>query len=157
GARPLVQAARRAGHMVVIADEQPVADRLGADLAVPGGEALAESVRMLQGDGCSVVLVCADDPAALRAADCGIGMIVDDAVPWSADLLADSDLEAPRLVVEASAVAYEVSRQSLALALGGSSLGAILALSMPMPGASARALTAVNVAALVAEANGVRA
>src|SRR5438128_6384786 len=133
GARPLVQAARRAGHMVVIADEQPVADRLGADLAVPGGEALAESVRMLQGDGCSVVLVCADDPAALRAADCGIGMIVDDAVPWSADLLANSDLEAARLVVEASAVAYEVSRQSVALALGGSSLGAILALSMPMP------------------------
>ena len=103
------------------------------------------------------MLVCADDPAALRAADCGIGMIVDDAVPWSADLLADSDLEATRLVVEASAVAYEVSRQSVALALGGSSLGAILALSMPMPGASARALTAVNVAALVAEANGVRA
>jgi cation-transporting ATPase I len=157
GAVTLVATARRAGHMVAIAGDEQLADRLGADISVPSGAALAESVQMLQTDGCSVALVCGDDPRALASADCAIGIVLGDRVPWAAHLLTEHTLEGARLVIEASGVAYEVSRQNVALALGGSSLGTVMALSMPMPGATARAMTAVNLAALLAEANGLRA
>jgi cation-transporting ATPase I len=153
GAVPLVDAARRAGYAVVIEGEPWIARRLDAD--VLGGGSLVDSVRRLQHEGHGVALVAGVDPVALQAADCGIGL-VDGDLPWAADLVA-WDLDAARLIVEAAGVAYEVSRQSVAISLGGSSVGSVLALTGPAASAGRRAMAAVNVAALIAQANAIRA
>jgi cation-transporting P-type ATPase I len=153
GAEPLVDTARRAGYAVVIAGEQWIAQRLDAD--VIGGGSLVNSVRRLQHEGHGVALVSRTDPNALRVADCGIGL-VDGALPWAADLVV-WDLEAARLTLEAAGVAYEVSRQSVAISLGGASVGSVLALTGLPAGSGRRAMAAVNVAALLAQANAIRA
>lgn len=151
----IVHAARRAGYMVVIAGDAAYGDRLGANLVFGPDKPLTDAVQMLQADGCVVALVCGDDATALHMSDCGIG-VMGEVVPWNADILA-GDLEAARLLIDAAGVAHEVSRQSVALALGGTSLGSIMALTVPAPGAAGRAMTAVNVATLLAQANAVRA
>jgi cation-transporting P-type ATPase I len=153
GAESLIEAARRAGYAVVIAGEPWVARRLDVD--VIAGGTLTDAVRRLQHEGRGVALVSGTDPDALRTADCGIGL-VDGALPWAADLVA-WDLDAAGLTVEAAGVAYEVSRQSVAIALGGSSVGSLLALTGPPAGAGRRAMASVNVAALLAQANAIRA
>ncbi len=158
-AASLVAAARHAEHMVAVAGgDLALVERLGADLLVDGGPHLHGAVRTMQADGCVVALISATNADALRAADCGIGVTPPSgAVSWTADLLCGSDLADAHLVVEAMTVAHEVSRQSAALALAGSSLAAPLVLTGPPGRAAGRALNAVNAAALLAMANGLRA
>ncbi|MDQ3569131.1 MAG: HAD-IC family P-type ATPase [Actinomycetota bacterium] len=158
-AASLVEAARHSEQMVAVAGgDLRLVERLGADLLVDGGPHLYEAVRSMQADGCVVALISATNADALQAADCGIGVTPPSgAVSWTADLLCGSDLADAHLVVEAMTVAHEVSRQSAALALAGSSLAAPLALTGPPGRAAGRALNTVNVAALLAMANGVRA
>jgi cation-transporting P-type ATPase I len=90
-------------------------------------------------------------------ADCSLGLLDREGPPWAAHLLAtEAGLEDAVVLVEAAATAHEVSRQSAALALGGSGTGALLGAVSTQP-AARQALAAVNVAALAAMANGVRA
>ncbi|MDQ6697761.1 MAG: HAD-IC family P-type ATPase [Actinomycetota bacterium] len=153
----LVRAARDSSLMIAVAGRDlGLLDEVGGDLLVDGGDGLEESVRMLQGDGCSVALVCARQPRALRAADCAIEVVQGDAPVWSGDLMVFDGLEQAAFVVEATGVAHEVSRQSVALALAGSSLGSVLAITGDGAAAS-RAMTAVSGAALAAVINGTRA
>ncbi|HEX5367531.1 MAG TPA: HAD-IC family P-type ATPase [Acidimicrobiales bacterium] len=157
-ARTLARAARDAGHMVAVAGSPGLADRLGAHLQVEGGDGpdgLLASVRMLQADGCGVALLAATDGDALSAADLGLGLVGAD-VPWHADVLVH-DLAGAGLVVDALAVAHDVSRQSAAIALGGTAVGGVLALTSLPARAAARVTASVNGAALGALANGVRA
>ncbi|HET6952972.1 MAG TPA: HAD-IC family P-type ATPase, partial [Acidimicrobiales bacterium] len=154
----LAGAARDAGHMLAVAGSEELAARLGAHLRVDGGagpDGLAASVRMMQEDGCGVALLAAGDDPALAAADLGIGL-VGAHVPWSADILVP-DLAAAALVLDAPAVAHDVSRQSAAMALAGSAVGGTLALTSLPWRASARAMASVNGAAIGALANGTRA
>jgi cation-transporting P-type ATPase I len=153
GAAHLVQAARSAGHLVAIAGEPWIGRRFGADVVLESTS--VDGVRALQSDGHGVALISATDPDALQVADCGIGLALD-GIPWAADLVG-WDLEAARLGIEAAGVAYEVSRQSVAISLGGASVGSVLAFAGPARGAARRAMTAVNVAALFAQVNAVRA
>ncbi|MBV8302599.1 MAG: hypothetical protein JOZ04_00200, partial [Acidimicrobiia bacterium] len=162
GVRPvaaaIVASARSAGHMIVVAGDQGVAAELDADLHVDGGQGLAGAVRQMQGDGCVVALMANGDDNALAAADCGIGVWAGDGpVPWGADVIVGDDLAAALFLVDAVSVAHELSRQSVALALGGASVAGVLALVLPPRLATARAMTAVNVAALAAQANATRA
>jgi cation-transporting ATPase I len=161
----LVTVAHRAGLMVAVASDDPgLVGLLGADLLVPGGKKLTESVRMLQGDGCVIGLV-SGPHAALAAADCGIGLIDGDGnVPWAADLVCGIHDEQPLrgmddavFVVDAVDVAHEVSRQSATLAVTGSAVASVLALISPTPSTGSRAMLAVNGASLVAMVNGTRA
>lgn len=154
-AADLAAAARSAGAIVVVAGPRSSADSLGADLHVAGGDDLAASVRMLQDDGCGVALLAGGDTPALAAADVGIGL-VGDVVPWGAHLLV-ADLATAALVLDAMAVAHQVSRQSAALALTGSAVGGMFALTSTPARAAGRALAAVNGAALASLANGTRA
>jgi cation-transporting ATPase I len=157
GARELVDAAHDADYMVVLTGDAGPADGLGADLVMDGGDRLDQSLRTLKDDGCGVLLVSRSHSPALRMADCSLGLLDGKRPPWAAHLLAtEAGLEDAVWLVEAAATAHEVSRQSAALAMGGSGTGALLgALSRrPAPG---QALAAVNVAALAAMANGVRA
>lgn len=138
--------------MVAVSGDDALVERLGADLRLDGD--LVDDVRMLQEDGCGVALLAAD-PAGLAAADLGV-CLREGGVTWAADV-ACAGMADVAVLVTAAAVAHQVSRQSAALALGGSSVGALLGLAVPAPAAGTRALTAVNVAALVAQANAARA
>ncbi|MBV8981494.1 MAG: HAD-IC family P-type ATPase [Acidimicrobiia bacterium] len=162
GLRPvaaaMVSAARHAGHMVAVAGDPDLAAELGADLELDGGDDLAAAVREMQADGCTVALVCGQDHNALAAADCGIGVWPGRGpVPWAADVIVGEDLASAAFLINAMGVAHELSRQSVALALGGSSVAGVLALVLPRRLATARAMAAVNVAALAAQANATRA
>jgi len=156
GWQAVVDAARRAGLMVAIAgDELGLVDRFGAHLLVAGGDRLVESIRMLQGDGCGVVLVGGGAPGPLLAADCSIGLRTRSPAP-AADIVA-SDLATAAMVVEAVAVAREVSQLSARLGLAGSLLGILLG-NVAAPGRSvAQAMAGTNLAALAAMAVGARA
>lgn len=157
GWQVLVRAARRAGHMVAIAGDDPgMVGRFHADMLVGGGKGLCASVRMLQADGCGVLLVAGPVHDALEAADCAIGLIVDDTVPWGADIVA-KDLSTAVFLIEASTMARAVSRQSANLAVAGTAGGSVLGLALDPSRAASSAMSSVNLAALAAVANGVRA
>ncbi|MDQ6945904.1 MAG: cation-translocating P-type ATPase, partial [Actinomycetota bacterium] len=158
-AHALVRLARREGHMVAVAgSDQSVVHGLDADLSVDGGTGLADSVRMLQSDGCSVLLVAGPEPAALMAADCSMeASIPGTPVTMAGHLLAAQTLEDACFLVEASGAARHASRQATAVALIGSGLATINALTGPANAAPSRAMTAVNVAGMVSLANGTRA
>ena len=157
GWQVLVRVARRAGHMIAIAgDDLGLVDRFHADMLVDGGKDLCGAVRMLQADGCGVLLVAGPVHDALEAADCAIGLVVDDVVPWSADVVA-KDLSTAVFLIEASAVARSVSHESANLAVAGTAGGALLGLALDPSRAASSAISSVNLAALAAIANGVRA
>ncbi|MCU1453545.1 MAG: family hydrolase, partial [Acidimicrobiales bacterium] len=148
----MVDAAHDAGWMTAALGDDVLVAALGADLRLDD-DALS-SVRMLQEDGCVVALV-SPDATALAAADVAVGLLPDGAVPWSADVICPAPADALRLI-EIGAVAHEVSRQSAAFALAGSSVAVVLGLSTPRPEGARRAHLAVNVASLAAQANGLR-
>ncbi|MFZ5850399.1 MAG: HAD-IC family P-type ATPase [Actinomycetota bacterium] len=150
-AEALVAAARRLGRVVVAGR---LGRRLGAEQVRPGR--LAAAVRDLQRQGHGVLLVAAADDAALRAADCAVGVLTPDRhPPWGADLLCGPGLEPAWRVLEGAVLAREVSARSARLALVGSVAGGLVAAAGPARGALRRALVPVNVAALVAMAAGV--
>ncbi|MDM4721677.1 HAD-IC family P-type ATPase [Micromonospora sp. WMMA1363] len=154
GANILPTAARRAGLRLVVAGDEP--DRYDfADASLPGGDRLAGTVRQLQRDGAVVMLV-SDDRLALGAADCGLGAASDeDLPPWGAHLLVGTDPRVAALVVEAVGVARRMTVQNIRLALAGTGLGALSALTAATELLPIRTLAAVNGTAALAFANGV--
>ena len=149
-AEALVEAVVADGHMLVVAGiRDGVARRVGPDRAVAGGRRLASAVRELQAEGRAVAVI-GRNPAALGAADCGIGLLRPDQVPpWAADMLVGPGLEDACLVVEALTVARQTSRTSAILAATGSAVGAVGALVGPSEQAAQRTMLAVNGAAMV--------
>jgi cation-transporting ATPase I len=150
----LLAAAGRAGELVVAGIGSGLGDRLGCR-SVRGGTRLAEAVRELQREGRGVALVAARGGAALAAADCGIGVLVDGhPAPWGAHVLAGPGLAEVHLLLEALAAARAVSRRGAQVAAGGSVVGALLALAMPALAARERAQLGVHGAALAGIATG---
>lgn len=159
-AEELLASARAAGLRVVVATEAATPASV-SDLAatvIPGGAALADGVRVLQREGRVVLLVAEETSPALRVADCGIGLVRSGrhTPPWSAHLLAGATLDDARVVVEACAAARETSRQSVTIAEAGAGAGLVLAFGGLRWRATTRVMTAVNLATLVAMANGIR-
>ncbi|MEO3815099.1 cation-translocating P-type ATPase [Plantactinospora sp. B24E8] len=156
GIDALPAAGRRAGLRLLVAGTEADRDRYGfADGLLPGGPELATSIRSLQRDHAMVALVSAD-PRALAAADCGLGVWhPDNSPPWGAHLLVGTDLTVAALVVEAAGLARTVARQSIALAGGGSALGAIAAFTSAPAQLPNRSMMAVNAAAGLALGHGV--
>ncbi|MEU2613870.1 HAD-IC family P-type ATPase [Micromonospora sp. NPDC007271] len=150
----LPAAARQAGLRLVIAGDDD--ERYGfADLVVPGGPGLAESVHALQRDG-AVVMVVSGDRAALGAADCGLGVAgPDDLPPWGAHLLVGDDLRIPALLIDAAGVARRMTRQNIRIAMAGSGLGALNAFTADPAHLPGRTLAAINGAGALAFAHGV--
>jgi cation-transporting ATPase I len=156
----LVRAARRHGHMVAIAHAGAKAPPgVDVDLVVPPGDGLGPAISDMQQDGCVVALVAPGGPSnveALRAADVGLELPCWDGAAWSGDIILN-EVDDSAFVFDAIASAREVSRQSVALSAIGSGLGALVSLG-GLPGqAAGRASSAVNLAAMAAMANGIRA
>lgn len=158
GLEELIQAAHHASMRVVLASDDPdVLGAVPADDTLAGGDELWRGVRALQREGRVVCVVTQGDQRALDVADVGVALIKDGAeVPWSAHIVADDDLSEVRLLIEAASVARMVSRQSVNIALGAASLGALASVIGILPMTTARVMTIVNVASLVSMANGYR-
>jgi cation-transporting ATPase I len=147
-AAQLVASARGVGHVVIAGATSGLGTRLGVDSVVAGGTHLATELRRLQHDGRVVALVTTHGDAALRTADCGIGILAESlSVPWGAHLLCGPGLAQGLRILDAVAAARATSRRGSQIALGGSVAGGILALAGPARGATGRALLAVNGAA----------
>ncbi|MEU9505596.1 HAD-IC family P-type ATPase [Micromonospora sp. NPDC048170] len=154
GLDALPTAARQAGLRLVVAGDDE--RRYGfADAHLPGRDRLTDSVRALQRDG-AVVMVVSADSAALAVADCGLGLSApEDLPPWGAHLLVGADLPVVALVIEATGVARRMTRQNIGLAMAGTGLGALGALTAAPAQLPGRAVAAVNGAAALAFAHGV--
>jgi cation-transporting P-type ATPase I len=152
----IVHCAHEAGLRVVLSglDGEP-AVRADADDRIDGSEGLAKGIRRLQGEGAGVAAVTRDG-AGLRAADCGIGLGVDGEVPWEADFLC-VDAAQVCFLLDAVAVAHEVSQQSATVSLATSGTGAALSVLSTPAQAARSAMGAVNTGAALAMANGLRA
>lgn len=154
GVDGLPAAARHAGLRLVVAGDDEHRYRF-ADAVLPGGDRLAESIRSLQRDGATVMLV-SGDRTALGAADCGLGMYgPDDLPPWGAHLLVGTDLRVAALLIEAAGMARRMTRQNIRLAMAGTGLAALNAFTAPPQQLPGRSLLAVNGAAALAFGNGV--
>jgi cation-transporting ATPase I len=150
-AAALIEAVRTAAQDLVIAGKSsPWAAHLAPDLTVAGGRALARSVRELQAEGRVVALVSGRPGSALMSADCGIGIVhaQEQHPPWGADLICMALADAPA-VIDATRLARTAGREASVISAAGSLAGSLLALG-PLPGAGRRAVTAVQVATLVA-------
>jgi cation-transporting ATPase I len=157
GAEEMIAVARRLGMRVVVAGP-------GNRFRVDGVEGvpevdleLAHRVRELQHAGKVVAVVAVGDDAVLAAGDCSIGLVRGAAAPpWAAHVVAGSDLSIPLFLVTAISAAHAATEQSVSLAMVGAGTGVFLAFGGLVPGTTHRATTAVNVAALMAMANGTR-
>jgi len=149
-AADLAAAIQRAGHLLAVAGDRGVAAALGADRVVGDGEHLARSIRALQAEDRVVALVSTRPGAALRAADCGIGVVGTKEAhpPWGADLLCIHLAEAAT-IVDITRLARTASRQAVAVAAAGSVAASLLAIS-PLPGAGRRAMVVVQLSTLAA-------
>jgi cation-transporting P-type ATPase I len=153
----VVSAIRRAGHRFVVAGRKGAAgQQLGADARIRRGRGMVEDLRSLQAEGAVVLAIARGNAAALGAADVAVGLVRKRSgrPPWTADLLCGAELADAAFIIDATAVAAEVSRRSALLALGGSSLGAVVALTARNPNAARRGFLMVNGAGAVAMAAG---
>ncbi len=154
-AEELIEAGRRIGRLAIAGVGSGLDRRFAVDATVAGGSHLATSLRALQQDGRVVALVAGKGDAALRTADCGIGVIADGhPVPWGAHLVCGPGLAHAVRILDAVTAARTVSRRGSLISLWGSGAGALLALAGPPRTATTRALLAVNTAAGAAVAAG---
>ncbi len=154
-AQSLATAAAATGRLLVAGERSGLAERLGAEGALPAGTHLAGAIRQEQAGGHAVALVAHRGDAALRAADCGIGVLREGQdPPWGADLLCGPELGPACRILDAATAARTVSQQGTLVALYGSVAAALLALAGPRRGATTRALIGVNGAAAAGMALG---
>lgn len=158
GLEELVDSAHEAGMKVIVASSDPeILQTIPADETLPPGDDLWRGVRQLQREGHVVCVVSQGDSRALDAADLAVALAVDGAkTPWSAHVVTGSELEDVRFLIEAARTARIASRQSVNVALGAATLGAIASVGRILPITTNRVLTIVNVASLVSMASGVR-
>ncbi len=158
GIDELIAAAHDA-HMrvVVAANDDAVLQGLPADDTIPEGEGMARGIRRLQREGRTICLVATGDASGLPVADVGIGLTrKGESVPWGADLICSDDLSDVRFIIEACVTARRISKQSVNIALGAASVGALVSAGGLLPMTTQRVIAVVNVASLVSMANGVR-
>jgi cation-transporting P-type ATPase I len=166
---PLLQIAHRTGARVVLRHVAGTQD-LAASVAAshPSGTPLLKLVRDLRADRGPVLLITAlhrdfastDTLAALAIAD--VGVALDDpraATPWSADVITGTDLAAAVRILSALPAARQVSRSSVNLAKGGTTLAGLLLVTgdpraSTSPFAVRRWLNPVNAAAASAMVSG---
>jgi cation-transporting P-type ATPase I len=159
GIDELVAAAHDAGMRVVIAaTDEAILHGLAADDTIPEGEGMARGIRRLQREGRAVCMVGASRAGeALAAADCSIGLLrPGEDAPWGAHILCPDDLSEARFLIHAAAAARRVAKQSVNVALGAATLGALVSAGGLLPLTGRRVIAVVNAASLVSMVNGAR-
>ncbi len=158
GIDELIAAAHDANMRVVVAaNDDSILQGLPADDTIPEGDGMPRGIRRLQREGRTVCLVATGDSGGLPIADVGIGLTrKGEPTPWAADLICGDDLSDVRFLIEACAVARGISKQSVNIALGAASVGALVSAGGLLPMTTQRVIAVVNLASLVSMGNGVR-
>ncbi len=159
GIDELVAAAHESGMRVVIAARtDAVLHGIAADDTIPDGEGMLRGIQRLQREGRGVCVIGATGTAAaLAAADVAIGLLrPGEAPPWGAHILCSDDLSEPRFIIHAASVARQVAKQSVNIALGAATLGALVSAGGVLPLTGRRVIAVVNAASIVSMLNGAR-
>ncbi|MDN3356956.1 cation-translocating P-type ATPase [Actinomadura sp. DC4] len=155
-AESVIALARRACPVAVAGAAAAMRRRLPVEQTVPGGSRLLNSIRTLQEDGRTVMLISARGGAALAAADIGIGLVGPGGhPPWGAHILCGpGGLRSAYSLVDALLPARDASSRAARIAEVGSAAGALLAATGTPQNAARRAQLAIDMAALSALATG---
>jgi cation-transporting P-type ATPase I len=158
GIAELIASARAAQMRVVVATgDENVLHGLSADDVIGDSEGLASGIRRLQREGRGVCLVATGSSRALPSADCGIGLMrAGEPAPWGAHMICGEDLSDVRFVLEACVSARKIAKQSVNIALGAATLGAIVSAGGLLPMTTRRVIAVVNAATLLSMSNGLR-
>lgn len=159
GVDELIAAAHGAQMRVVVtSDDETILQGLPADDTIPEAEGLELGIRRLQREGRAVLLVATGKSRGLAAADCTIGLIRrGEPAPWGAHLIAGEDLSDVRFILEACVTARQIAKQSVNIALGAATVGALVSAGGVVPMTARRVIAVVNTATLIAMGNGLRA
>ncbi|HYO95572.1 MAG TPA: cation-translocating P-type ATPase [Polyangiaceae bacterium] len=158
GIEELIAAAHEAQMRVVVASsDESALQGLSADDTISDNEGLLRGVRRLQREGRAVCVVASVSSPGLAAADCGIGLWREgETPPWGGHLLCRDDLSDVRFLIFATVAARQVAKQSVNVALGAATLGALVSAGGVLPNTARRVIAVVNAASLVSMANGAR-
>ncbi|MEO7036319.1 MAG: HAD-IC family P-type ATPase [Polyangiaceae bacterium] len=158
GIDELIAAAHEAQMRVVIAsNNEAVLQGIAADDTIPEGDGFERGIRRLQREGRTVCAVATGASAGMAAADCAIGLMRDgEATPWGAHIICRDDLSDVRFLIHSCVVARQVSKQSVNIALGAATLGALVSAGGVLPLTGRRVIAVVNAASVVSMLNGVR-
>lgn len=158
GIEELVAAAHEAQMRVVIAsNDESVLEGLAADDTISDSEGMVRGIRRLQREGRGVCVVATGSNPGLEAADCAIGLLRDgESAPWGAHVICGDDLSDVRFLIFAAVAARQVAKQSVNVALGAATLGALVSAGGVLPMTGRRVIAVVNAASFVSMANGMR-
>jgi len=158
GIDELIAAAHAAQMSVVIAStDESVLQGLPADDTIGEGEGMRLGIRRLQREGRVVCVVGTGNSPGLAVADVGIGLTrTGEPTPWAAHALCGDDLTDVRFIIHACVVARKISKQSVNVALGAATAGALVSAGGILQLTGRRVLAVVSVASLISMANGVR-
>ena len=158
GIDELIAAAHEAQMRVVIAsNDEAILQGIAADDTIPEGEGFVLGIRRLQREGRTVCAVVTGASPGIAAADCAIGLMREGEVtPWGAHIICKDDLSDVRFLIHACVVARQVSKQSVNIALGAATLGALVSAGGGVQLTSRRVIAVVNAASVVSMLNGVR-
>ena len=159
GLEELVAVAQRANMRVFVASEDSeVLERLSADDRIGTGGQLLDTIIRLQSEGHVVCTLASHQPDALRASDCGIGLLQEDQpTPWGAHIICGPDLSDVEFIISATVTARQIARQSVNIALTAATMGTIVSAGGLLPFTSRRVVNVVNIASLISMLNGMRA
>ncbi len=160
GVEELIMAAHDAEMRVVIsARDESLLAGLNADDVIPANVGVKSGIRRLQRQGRTVCFVGTGSHAEVLAnADCGIGLVREgEPPPWGADLICRADLSDVRYVLQACVASRDVAKQSVNIALGSATLGALVSAGGIVSLTTQRVLAVVNTATLISMANALRA
>jgi len=158
GVEELISAAHDAEMRVVVAsaDESALEELLVEDV-IPEREGIHNGIRRLQREGRVVCLVASGSSPGLPIADLSIGLTrLGEPPPWGADVICRNRLSDVRFILQSCSVARSVSKQSVNVALGAATMGAIVSAGGLVPMTTRRAMSLVNAATLISMLNGAR-
>ncbi len=158
GLEELVAAAQKAEMRVFVAsDDSEVLDRISADDRIATTMPLTDIVTRLQGEGYVVCTLASHQPEALRASDCGIGLLLEDQpTPWGAHIICGPDLSDAEFVISAAVAARQVSRQAVNIAFAAATMGTLVSAGGLIPLSSRRVVNVVNAATAISMLNSMR-
>jgi cation-transporting ATPase I len=153
----LLGAARDCADQVLLTRHASTAELAPwADEVLPPGGSLTRQVRRLQETGHGVLVLSSGKHQALAAADAGVAVVTPEhGVSWSADLVCGAGLADAWRILCAVRAARQASERSARLALGGSTLGALLVTVGGGPRAARIGIAPAQSAALLAIGSGV--
>jgi cation-transporting ATPase I len=158
GIDELIAAAHEAQMRVVIAsNNEAVLQGIAADDTIPEGDGFVRGIRRLQREGRTVCVVVTGTSPGVAAADCAIGLMREgEPTPWGAHIICRDDLSDVRFLIHSCVVARQISKQSVNIALGAATLGALVSAGGVLPLTGRRVIAVVNAASVISMLNGVR-